>query len=277
MSWWGYFIDKLLAGGLNWKVYGFALNFIYFVYAVMIGSLFHDLLSKYNWIGLILEVFLVSVWVAQTGLIRHVVHVLDATYCNNLFFARCKLMIIVSRNVVSFDEYQISSTVILSLIENFNDATFLPIWFYLLMGLPGLIFFKLVNTADSIYGNLKCQSDCMAKTISLFDDVICYVPSRIACLFMMCSFKLINFKFNVFQMLADSFSYISINSSVNESLIAYSLNLQLGGDRVYSKEFSVKDRVLNLRGNFTDVMHALKCLSFINYVYILILVLVIVV
>ncbi len=60
----------------------------------------------------------------------------------------------------------------LSLIENFADATLLPLFYYVLAGLPDLILFKSIDLADSMFGNFKSINQTLTPCVCKLDNLL---------------------------------------------------------------------------------------------------------
>ncbi len=54
---------------------------------------------------------------------------------------------------MSLDAHGVARAAIESLAENFSDGVVAPVFWYLLLGLPGLFAYKMANTLDSMIGH----------------------------------------------------------------------------------------------------------------------------
>ncbi len=91
--------------------------------------------------------------IAQKSLYQHVARVRDALRNSGLTEARKQVSMIVGRNPDYLDEAGVSRAAIESCSENFSDGVVAPIFWFAVLGLPGLFMYKAVNTADSMIGH----------------------------------------------------------------------------------------------------------------------------
>ncbi|XXM93560.1 CobD/CbiB family cobalamin biosynthesis protein [Candidatus Hodgkinia cicadicola] len=125
------------------------------------------------------EALIVATLFGHRSLLDHVDSVLNRIYSTDLSLGRQKLAMIVGRDVAIASESEVCSAVVLSLVENFCDATFSPLLFYLFWGLPGLVAYKVVDLANSLFGSLNSTSGAVGSLLAMLDDVFSYIPSRI--------------------------------------------------------------------------------------------------
>ena len=92
-------------------------------------------------------------FLAQRSLYDHVARVRDAFATGGLAAARRAVSMIVGRDPDSLDEAGVCRAAIESCAENFSDGVVAPAFWFALFGLPGLIAYKAVNTADSMIGH----------------------------------------------------------------------------------------------------------------------------
>ena len=94
-----------------------------------------------------------STLIAQNSLYRHVAAVADGLDQAGLAGGRDAVAHIVGRDPESLDEAGVARAAIESLAENFSDGVTAPLFWALLLGLPGILAYKVVNTADSMIGH----------------------------------------------------------------------------------------------------------------------------
>ena len=92
---------------------------------------------------------------------------------------------IVGRDVSKLDESGVSKAAIESLAENFSDGVIAPTFWYAIGGLPGLLFYKAVNTADSMIGHRNERFEHFGKPaaklnnqLAIWNDAHYGFPSR---------------------------------------------------------------------------------------------------
>lgn len=156
---------------------GYGLTFVLILSAISLclGQCLHTLFSLSS-LGWVVEIVIVSVLIAHKSLFQHVFTVLDRLYSTDLELCRYKLRSLVSKDVSQFDEHMICNTILLSLIENFGYATLLPLFYYVLTGLPGLILFKSLDLADSMFGNFKSINQALTPYVCKLDNLLGAYP-----------------------------------------------------------------------------------------------------
>lgn len=92
--------------------------------------------------------------------------------------ARLELRSLVSRDTSKLNENLIIAATIESVAENTTDSFVSPLFFYLLLGLPGVLAYRLVNTFDSMVG-YRGKYEFLGKTAARLDDILNYVPARL--------------------------------------------------------------------------------------------------
>jgi len=100
---------------------------------------------------------------------------------NNLNQARISLNSLVSRDTSKLDKSQIISATIESAAENICDSFVAPLFYFFLLGVPGAIGYRVINTFDSMVG-YHGQWEYLGKFAARLDDVINFIPARITAL-----------------------------------------------------------------------------------------------
>ncbi|HIH86276.1 MAG TPA: cobalamin biosynthesis protein [Methanosarcinales archaeon] len=97
--------------------------------------------------------------------------------------ARDDLKALVSRDTSGLDEAHMASAVIESVSENFVDTILSPLFFYLVLGLPGALAYKAVNTLDSMVGYRNREFVDLGWASARFDDMLNWIPARLSLIF----------------------------------------------------------------------------------------------
>ena len=87
---------------------------------------------------------------------------------------------IVGRDPESLDEAGVSRAAIESCAENFSDGVVAPAFWFALLGLPGLIAYKAVNTANSMIGHRTARHEAFGWAAARLDDLLNLVPARLS-------------------------------------------------------------------------------------------------
>jgi adenosylcobinamide-phosphate synthase len=104
-----------------------------------------------------------------------------ALEAGDLGAARSAARDLVSRPAAGLDAPALASAAIESLAENLADSYVAPLLFFRAFGLPGALAYRAVNTADAMVG-YRGRYELLGKAAARLDDVLSYVPSRVAAL-----------------------------------------------------------------------------------------------
>ncbi|WP_432467475.1 adenosylcobinamide-phosphate synthase CbiB [Agarivorans sp. Z349TD_8] len=96
--------------------------------------------------------------------------------------ARYQLAQIVSRDTERMDATAISSSTIESVLENGNDAVIAPMLWFVLLGAPGALLFRLANTLDAMWGYKTSQYLEFGYVSARLDDLLAWLPARLTAL-----------------------------------------------------------------------------------------------
>ncbi len=117
------------------------------------------------------------------AMLKNEVLAVDAALSQSLAAGRTRLAWLVSRDTATLTESQVRESAIESLAENLNDSVVAPIFWFVLLGLPGAALYRFANTADAMWGYrgvYKGQNwDWAGKWAARADDVLSWVPARL--------------------------------------------------------------------------------------------------
>jgi adenosylcobinamide-phosphate synthase len=126
-----------------------------------------------------LHVFLIYSLLALRDLLRHGFDVDRAVADDDAEAAHAAVSKLVGRDTTKMDEAACRRAAIESLSENLTDGFVSPIFWYVVLGLPGIILFKVVSTMDSMVGYKTPRylrfGWCGART----DDLMNWIPARL--------------------------------------------------------------------------------------------------
>jgi adenosylcobinamide-phosphate synthase len=182
------------------------------------------------------EIFVAATLLAQRSLFEHVHDVAVALKDNGLEAGRYAVSRIVGRDPQSLDSHGVVRAAIESLAENFADGVVAPVFWYAVLGLPGLVLYKTINTADSMIGHLNDKYRDFGMASARLDDVLNLIPARLAGLLLILAAPFVPkgrpWKALV-TMFRDARHHRSPNSGWPEAAAAGALDLALGGPRKY--------------------------------------------
>ena len=95
--------------------------------------------------------------------------------------ARFELRSLVSRNTQGLPKPLLVSATVESVAENTCDSFVAPLFYFLLLGVPGAIAYRVVNTLDAMVG-YHGKYEYLGKFVSKLDDVLNFVPARLTAL-----------------------------------------------------------------------------------------------
>jgi adenosylcobinamide-phosphate synthase len=188
--------------------------------------------------GWLINVLLGTAFIAQKSLRDHVVAV-DRTLGTSLFAGRKEVAKIVGRDPEKLDENGVAKAALESLAENTADGITAPIFWYALLGLPGVVIYKAINTADSMIGHKSEKYLHFGWAAAKLDDLVNLPASRLTGM-MFAAAAWINSKSNaqnaLNSMWRDAGKHQSPNAGWPEAAMAGALNLRFGGPRQYDGE-----------------------------------------
>jgi adenosylcobinamide-phosphate synthase len=167
---------RLLLGGA-------ALTLGVVVVAAAAGALVRGLSAALGPAGLVLEAAALKSTVSLRGLALAARSVAAALGRGELAQARASLgWHLVSRPTAALDAGQVASGAIESVAENLTDAFVAPVAFFLVLGLPGALAYRALNTADTMLGYREGALEHFGKLAARLDDLANLVPARLAAL-----------------------------------------------------------------------------------------------
>jgi adenosylcobinamide-phosphate synthase len=187
-----------------------------------------------------------SIFIAQRSLYQHVARVRSAFAEGGLAGARKAVAMIVGRDPEQLDEAGICRAAIESCAENFSDGVVAPVFWLALLGLPGLIAYKTINTADSMIGHRSERHESFGWAAARLDDLVNLVPARLSALLLASVAPIaggaVSTSLRVVR--RDASKHRSPNAGWPESAMAGALGVALAGPRRYATHM-VEDPFLN--------------------------------
>lgn len=188
--------------------------------------------------GWIIEGVLATSLLAQKELGRAVRSVAEALGFS-LDHGRKAVAGIVGRDPEQLDEAGVARAAIETLAENASDGVIAPLFWLIVLGLPGIALYKAVNTADSMIGHKTERYLDFGWASARFDDLVNWVPARLTGLLVVaaCTFVSGAGAGRAWTiMLEDARKHDSPNAGWPEAAMAGALGFALGGPRSYDGE-----------------------------------------
>lgn len=176
----------------------------------------------------LLEIVVVAILLAQKSLVEHVRAVADALR-RSLPEGRRAVAMIVGRDTAAMDPPAVARAAIESAAENLSDGVIAPIFWYLIAGLPGLMLYKITNTADSMIGHRTPRHEAFGWAAARFDDLLNLIPARLTALLLALSHGWTD----PAPILCDAPLHRSPNAGWPEAAMAVVLDVALSGPRSY--------------------------------------------
>ena len=135
------------------------------------------------WLEVALEVILIFFCLAGTTLVREVREVFRALD-RSLEDGRRQVARIVGRDTQALSAQEVRTAALETLAENLSDGVIAPLFWYLLLGVPGMMMYKMINTLDSMIGYRNERYRRFGCFAARLDDVANYIPARLTALLM---------------------------------------------------------------------------------------------
>ncbi|MBQ8889962.1 MAG: cobalamin biosynthesis protein CobD [Bacteroidaceae bacterium] len=219
--------ERVLNKGMHRKLKGaiLALCLVVGVY-VVVGWLL-SFLSGWLWMGV--NILLIFYCLAGTTLIREVKEVFR-TVDRSLEEGRRQVARIVGRDTTELSAQEIRTAALETLAENLSDGVIAPLFWYALLGVPGMLAYKMVNTLDSMIGYRNERYKEFGCWAARLDDVANYIPARLTALLMVVA----SGKLSLFSFVGRyGNQHASPNSGYPEAALAGILNCRFGGSHNY--------------------------------------------
>jgi adenosylcobinamide-phosphate synthase len=209
---------SILSGALIWISLNASLLGAYLI-------LHYSLAYLHPWLSIPLDAIVVFQSIAFTDLIKHVRAIAEALP-QGIQAARERVSWIVGRDTSRMDSAAVCRAAIESGSENYNDSAIAPLFWLLIFGPAGALFFRLCNTLDAMIGHRCTRFEKIGKFSARADDVLNLIPARLCSLIIHSSFNLRAW----WQLRADASLHPSWNAGWPEAAMAQRLGVVLGGE-----------------------------------------------
>ncbi|SIT78366.1 adenosylcobinamide-phosphate synthase CbiB [Pontibaca methylaminivorans] len=179
--------------------------------------------------GPVVEALAAAILLAQRSLVQHVQDV-SAALRRSTAEGRTMVARIVSRDCSAMDDAEVARAAIESAAENLSDGIVAPAFWFLIGGLPGMLLYKAVNTADSMIGYRNERFERFGWAAARLDDLLNLIPARLTG-FMLAALsgQLRHWR----AIAADAGVQRSPNAGWPEAAMARALGVALAGPRSY--------------------------------------------
>ena len=181
---------------------------------------------------LTVQILLIFYCLAGTTLVREVRMVFKAVD-RSLEEGRMQVARIVGRDTSALSAQEVRTAALETLAENLSDGVVAPLFWYLLLGVPGMLAYKMVNTLDSMVGYKNERYRRFGCFAARLDDVANYIPARLTAFLMV----LVSGRLSLFAFVGRYGSqHASPNSGYPEAALAGILDCRFGGPHNYFGE-----------------------------------------
>ncbi len=189
-----------------------------------------------SWLGAIGLAVIASTLIASRSLYDHVHEVAVALETQGLAGGQQAVAKIVGRDPLSLDEPSVARAAIESLAENASDGVVAPVFWFAVLGLPGIVAYKVINTADSMIGHRTQRHEAFGWAAARLDDLVNLPASRFTGVLFALAAALMpgaSPRAALTAMGRDAAKHRSPNAGWPESAMAGALDLKLAGPRTY--------------------------------------------
>lgn len=209
-----------------------ALTLIALVFAAtwILRRFIYSLLPPYGMIaGLLFDTIIIFYCLAGTTLIREVRAVFLALD-RSLDEGRRQVARIVGRDTSELSAQEVRTAALETLAENLSDGVIAPLFWLAILGTPGMLAYKMVNTLDSMIGYKTERYKDFGCWAAHIDDVANFIPSRLTALLMVLVAGKPQLLCFVWR---NGRNHASPNSGYPEAALAGILDCRFGGPHYY--------------------------------------------
>lgn len=172
---------------------------------------------------------------AARSLDDHVRPIHAALEAGDLPAARRAVAMIVGRDTRRLDSPAVARAAIESLAESFCDGVVAPLFWLIVLGLPGVWALKAINTADSMIGHIEAPYRHYGWAAARIDDLAMLLPARLSAL-LLCLAGMGGWR----TVARDHALHASPNAGWPEAAMAGVLGVRLAGPVAYDGVLAAK-------------------------------------
>ena len=242
-------LEHLLNKGAHRKIKGALVSVFLIVGTFAVTWLFLRFLSSVWWLDIAVQSILVFYCLAGTTLIKEVRMTFDAVD-DSVESGRRQVGRIVGRDTSCLSAQEIRTAALETLAENLSDGVIAPLCWYAVLGVPGMMAYKMVNTLDSMIGYRNSRYKDFGCAAARIDDIANYLPARLTAILMIVvsgRWRLLRFVWKYGS------QHLSPNSGYPEAALAGILDCRFGGPHDYFGECVAKPFIGEHHRDFTSV------------------------
>ena len=178
---WG---ERHLNKGHHRRLKGALMAVTYIIGVFVVVWLLRSQLSIMHYaLSIVFDALLIFYCLAGTTLIREVRQVFLAVD-RSLDEGRKQVARIVGRDTSELSAQEVRTAALETLAENLSDGVIAPLFWLAILGVPGMLAYKMVNTLDSMIGYKTDRYRDFGCWAAHIDDLANYIPARLTALLM---------------------------------------------------------------------------------------------
>ncbi|MBR2202829.1 MAG: cobalamin biosynthesis protein CobD [Prevotella sp.] len=207
------------------KIKGAIMAVVLIIATYAVGLVINSHLPIFNFL-------IVFFCLAGTTLIREVRAVFLALD-RSLDEGRRQVARIVGRDTSELSAQEVRTAALETLAENLSDGVIAPLFWFAVLGVPGMLTYKMINTLDSMIGYRTERYRDFGCWAARIDDIANYIPARLTAMLMVIAAGKPQLSRFVWQ---NGRKHASPNSGYPEAALAGILNCRFGGPHYYFGE-----------------------------------------
>ena len=224
------FGERHLNKGSYRKLKGALMAIIYIIGIFVAAWFLHTQLSIMHYaLSIVFDAVVIFFCLAGTTLIREVRQVFLALD-RSLDEGRKQVARIVGRDTSELSAQEVRTAALETLSENLSDGVIAPLFWFTILGVPGMLAYKMVNTIDSMIGYKTDRYRDFGCWVAHIDDIANYIPARLTALLMVVVAGKPRLTAFVWR---NGRNHASPNSGYPEAALAGILNCRFGGPHYY--------------------------------------------
>ena len=227
------FIRQIAKSHKGLKIMGLLMVCINILLGFFIPFVLLKLLHPYKILYHIVNIYLIYTCLAARSL-HYEANRVHKALDKGIEEGRKRLSYIVGRDTSNLNEEGIIKATVETVSENTSDGVIGPLFYILLLGAPGGLAYKFINTMDSMLGYMNERYEFLGYFPAKVDDLLNLLPARLTAIFM--NFSSVG-RFDIANgmriLKRDRRNHKSPNSGYPESATAGLLGIQLGGGNYY--------------------------------------------